>query len=226
MFTGSADRTVLPAVGAKIAPFYALAGLPSAAIHVEATVPAGHGFATENGPVACGDTAPPFVNKCDLDQAREILDFVHGPLQPAAATTQAPMAFDQTRYLKSPEPRGMAETGWVYIPSACRAGEPCRVHIVFHGCLQNAEAVGDAVTVGTGYNRWGRVQPCRRTLSADPRELEQPQRLLGLVGLYVAPSMPPSAASRWRPCTACSWRSPDRPTRAKVRPAPVTSRGT
>ena len=104
--------------------------------------------------MACGDTAPPFVNKCGLDQAREILDFVHGPLQPAAATPQAPMEFDQTRYLKSPEPRGVAETGWVYIPSACRAGEPCRVHIVFHGCLQNAEAVGDAVTVGTGYNRW------------------------------------------------------------------------
>jgi hypothetical protein len=154
VFSGRADRTVLPAVSAKIPPFYALAGLPSAAVHFEGTVPAGHGFATKDGPVPCGTTAAPFVNDCDLDQARDILDFLHGPLQPAATTTRAPIAFDQARYLTDPEPRGMAATGWAYVPMACRDGEPCRVHIVFHGCKQNAESVDDAVIVGAGYNRW------------------------------------------------------------------------
>jgi hypothetical protein len=123
-------------------------------LRFEGSVPAGHGFATEDGPVPCGSTAAPFVNDCDLDQARDILDFLDGPLQPAATVTLAPMAFDQARYLTSPEPRGVAETGWVYVPSACRDGTPCRVHVVFHGCKQNAESVGDAVIVGAGYNRW------------------------------------------------------------------------
>ncbi len=154
VFAGSADRTVLPEVGARVPEFYALAGVPAAAVRLETGVAAGHGFATEDGPVACGTTAPPFVNDCDLDQAGEVLAFLQGPLQPRAAEVPEPAAFDQGRYLPSPGPRGLAETGWVYVPASCAAGASCRVHIVFHGCKQNAERVGEAVTVGAGFNRW------------------------------------------------------------------------
>ncbi|MFO1049392.1 MAG: polyhydroxybutyrate depolymerase [Geminicoccaceae bacterium] len=154
VFSGTEDRTVQPAVSAKIPAFYALAGLPAAAVRFEGNVPAGHGFVAESGPVACGDTGAPFVNDCDLDQAGENLSFLAGPLSPPAPSKVAPEAFDQTRYLTHPEPRGMAETGWIYVPSACRGGAPCRVHVVFHGCRQDTESVGDAVTLGAGYNRW------------------------------------------------------------------------
>lgn len=154
VFSGTADRTVLPAVSAKIPLFYGRSGLPTAAMRLVGDVPAGHGFATADGPVACDDTKAPFINDCNLDQAGEILDFLGGPLRPPVATVAAPLAFDQTRYLADPEPRGMADTGWVYVPAACRDGAPCRVHVVFHGCKQNAESVEDAVTVGAGYNRW------------------------------------------------------------------------
>ena len=87
---------------AKIAPFYALAGLPATALRLEAAVPAGHGFATEDGPVACGTTATPVRERLRLDQAREILAFLRGPLQPAAAAVPDPVAFDQSRYLAEP----------------------------------------------------------------------------------------------------------------------------
>jgi Esterase PHB depolymerase len=107
----------------------------------------------EDGPVACGDTGPPFVNDCDLDQAREALAFLQGSLNPPG-TPSKPSRFDQRLYLPDPEPRGMAETGWVYVPAGCARGDPCRVHVVFHGCKQGAELVGEAVTVGAGYNRW------------------------------------------------------------------------
>lgn len=48
----------------------------------------------------------------------------------------------------------MARTGYAYVPAACAAGQPCRLHIAFHGCDQSAEVVGNAFYLDTGYNRW------------------------------------------------------------------------
>lgn len=49
----------------------------------------------------------------------------------------------------------MDASGYVYIPGTC-AGDArgCAVHVVFHGCKQEAVAVHDAVYRGVGYNRW------------------------------------------------------------------------
>jgi poly(3-hydroxybutyrate) depolymerase len=154
VFTGTADETVLPAVGAKIPAFYAAADVPAANIRLDADVDAGHGFVAEDGPVPCARTGPAFVNDCDLDQARAILEHVYGSLDPPAATTRPLAEFDQTAYLANPEAKGMAETGWVYVPASCASGETCRVHVAFHGCKQSFERVGDAVVEGTGFNRW------------------------------------------------------------------------
>jgi poly(3-hydroxybutyrate) depolymerase len=154
VFAGTADETVLPAVGAKIPAFYAAAGVPAANIRLGADVDAGHGFVTEDGPVPCARTASPFVNDCDLDQARAILEHVYGPLNPPAASTPAPVEFDQTAYLANPESRGMAETGWAYVPASCASGETCRAHVAFHGCKQSFERVDDAFVEGAGFNRW------------------------------------------------------------------------
>jgi Esterase PHB depolymerase len=145
---------VLPAVATTVPTFYAGAGVPVGSVRLEAGVAAGHGFATTDGPVACDVTGPPFVNDCDLDQAREILSVLTGPLQPPTTAIPAPAAFDQARYLADPEPRGMPPGGRVYVPATCAAGETCRVHIVLHGCQQTEATVGEAVTVGAGYNRW------------------------------------------------------------------------
>ena len=145
---------MLPEVAAQVQAFYVGAGLPPSAVRFEAGLAAGHGFAVLDGPVACAVTGPPFVNDCDLDQAGELLAFLIGPMQPPAAAAPAPVAFDQRPYRPSPGPRGMAETGYVYVPAACAAGEACRAHVVFHGCKQSAEQVGDAVTAGAGFNRW------------------------------------------------------------------------
>ena len=154
LFSGTADRTVLPAVAATVPAFYAALGVPAGSVQAETGMAAGHGFATTDGPVACDLTGPPFVNDCDLDQAGAILAQLVGPLQPAAAATGAPARFDQARYLADPLPRGMAAEGRVYVPASCAAGALCRVHILFHGCQQSEAAVGAAVTVGAGYNRW------------------------------------------------------------------------
>jgi poly(3-hydroxybutyrate) depolymerase len=47
----------------------------------------------------------------------------------------------------------MAEEGVVYIPDACLPGG-CRVHVVYHGCAQNRDTVGDAFVKKTGFPRY------------------------------------------------------------------------
>jgi poly(3-hydroxybutyrate) depolymerase len=48
----------------------------------------------------------------------------------------------------------MLESAYLYVPQSCKFGESCGVHIVFHGCSQSSESVGDAFAVGSGYNEW------------------------------------------------------------------------
>lgn len=47
----------------------------------------------------------------------------------------------------------MDDTGYAYIPQACRAGG-CAVHLAFHGCRQGASVVGPAFYGRTGYNEF------------------------------------------------------------------------
>jgi len=51
---------------------------------------------------------------------------------------------------------GLADTGWVYVPTACTPTARCRVHVVFHGCKQYAgnPEVREAVYKNAGYNEW------------------------------------------------------------------------
>ena len=59
-----------------------------------------------------------------------------------------------------PQSIGLADTGFLYVPIGClpqgQSQEPCRVHVVFHGCQQYAgnPKVGKAVIERAGYNRW------------------------------------------------------------------------
>jgi len=39
------------------------------------------------------------------------------------------------------------------VPKACESGH-CRVHVAFHGCRQNAQAIGERFAREAGYNRW------------------------------------------------------------------------
>jgi hypothetical protein len=48
----------------------------------------------------------------------------------------------------------MASSGYAYVPAACAAGQSCKLHVAFHGCLQSASVVGTAYYQNAGYNRW------------------------------------------------------------------------
>lgn len=92
---------------------------------------------------------------CDYDQAGDLLQHIYGPLEPPVADPSGQLIeFDQAAFLPKPKSHGMDDTGLVYVPAACAAGEACRVHIAFHGCKQTSALIGDRFRTTTGYRRW------------------------------------------------------------------------
>jgi poly(3-hydroxybutyrate) depolymerase len=151
-FSGSRDRTVARPVVEAAARFYALFGTKNIPIVAR---PAGHAMVTEDAGTACGTTEPPFINDCDYDAAGALLAQLLGPLKPAASKEGGRLvAFDQKSFADgTPYAISMADSGYVYVPTACLSAR-CAVHVVFHGCRQNADAVGDQFVRQAGYNRW------------------------------------------------------------------------
>jgi poly(3-hydroxybutyrate) depolymerase len=152
LYSGTQDQTVVQAVMDDLKTYYA-SFVPAANIVYKNTLGSGHGMITDDFGGACADTAAPFVNDCNFDLAGALLQQLYGPLNArnAGALSGNFVQFDQTAFVSG---HGMASTGWLYVPASCAAGESCRLHVAFHGCLQNAADVGEQFVRDTGYNRW------------------------------------------------------------------------
>ena len=119
---------------------------------------AGHAMISvaDGKPNACNTSEPPYINRCgDFDAPGELLRHLLGKLEPARVPEPASLqAFDQRPFIGGlPADISMAEQGFVYVPSACRAGG-CRVHVAFHGCQQSEDKIGRRFVEGAGYNPW------------------------------------------------------------------------
>ncbi len=121
----------------------------------------------------CSTTGGKFINACPdpnkangglYDAAGVALQMFYGALQrtPLDKLSAQPQAFSQVPFLKNrdgspvkkPESIAMDSTGYVYVPASCQAGESCRLHIAFHGCLQGRGAIGTSFVEGAGVNEW------------------------------------------------------------------------
>jgi poly(3-hydroxybutyrate) depolymerase len=160
LFSGTKDKTVEQSVMNGTRDFYVAAGVPAASLRYVNTTPAGHAFISPRFGNGCAVSEAPYVNECTkakvlYDQPGAILTHIYGKLKPKAATLSAqPLPFDQTEF-PGAVISGMAPSGYVYIPARCQGGAAkCPVHVVFHGCLQSAAMVGDAVYGRLGYNAW------------------------------------------------------------------------
>ena len=159
LFHGRADFTVWQPVVASTVEFYTAPeiGVLAGAIRFNRdAIAAGHGFVSPDFGVDCDRSAPPFVNHCAFDQPGETLDWLYGHLAARVAEPVGEIrAFDQREFFPDHRPHALGDTGYLYLPPACAAaGAGCRLHVVFHGCRQNAGAVGDAVYAHAGYNNW------------------------------------------------------------------------
>lgn len=121
----------------------------------------------------CPTTGNKFINACTdqpavsgqlYDAAGAALQWFYGPLTRTDTVKLGaqPQPFSQLSYLKTrggkaaakPDEIAMGETGYVYIPQACQQGQPCRLHIAFHGCMQSATSIGTDFVSGAGVNEW------------------------------------------------------------------------
>ena len=103
----------------------------------------------------CGSSEPPYLGHCGFDAAGMIFEKLFGAAPAAAGSADGELRrFDQRALDGEDEDSYLAETGYIYVPKSCLAGERCGVLVAFHGCKQNADAVGEAFVRDGGFNRW------------------------------------------------------------------------
>lgn len=149
LYSGNDDQTVTRPVVEAAKAFYDRAGVALGNVTLVKGA-GGHAFITEEGGAACGLSEGPYVSDCNYDQARAILGWMYGPLEPASAEPQGEFfVFDQDAFSEPGD--SFADEGVVYIPSTCRSEPGCRVHVALHGCRQSRESVGDTFIKDTGF---------------------------------------------------------------------------
>ncbi len=159
LFSGTRDETVPQAVMNTLSDYYH-EFVNTDNINYVNDIAAGHGMITEDaGNMACEITATPFINDCDYDSAGELLKHIYGDvlLPPGDWENEALMEFDQVEFTTDIESASLNDTGYVFVPERCRAGQPCRLHVAFHGCRQHVSAIGDTFYKQAGYNEWAQA---------------------------------------------------------------------
>lgn len=152
LFSGTADGVVTRTVVDQTAAFYQRAGMPKSNIRYVHNVKAGHAILTDRATdLDCAATAAPFINNCRFNQAHDILAHLYPGLQPAADRVGGRLLrFSQAEFAPTKK-TGLGEIGYAYVPPSCQR-ERCAVHIVFHGCAQGQDVIGDRFATSTGYN--------------------------------------------------------------------------
>lgn len=152
LFSGTLDSVIKTPVMDDLKTYYQ-SYVPGANIVYKKDLASEHAMVTDDYGSGCSVKGAPYINDCNYDLAGEILKQIYGPLNPrnSGVATGTFTEFDQTPFISG---HGMATTGWVYTPQVCMTGASCRVHLVLHGCKQNAADVGQQYVRNTGYNRW------------------------------------------------------------------------
>lgn len=162
LFHGYNDAVVSQSVTDSAAAYYShYLGAASGNLFYQTTLGAGHSLvvalAGDKKLDACDANAAPYIDQCGYDQAGIILQHIYGALNaPATQLSGEIKSFDQAAYAGADDADllSLADKGFVYVPAACARGQPCRVHVVLHGCHQDVGTLGRLFVETTGYNRW------------------------------------------------------------------------
>ena len=105
-------------------------------VKTEYTIAAEHSMPTNiETNQACSKNASPFINYCGYDGAFETLSHISSK---APLNAPGEMNPDNLFFYKQKSVKGMASTGYAYVPEACQAEvNDCHIHVAIHGCRQN-----------------------------------------------------------------------------------------
>jgi hypothetical protein len=161
LFSGYNDGAVLRPAMDAVAAYYEHY-IDASNIFYKTNNRAPHALITNDYGGQCLSIDHDFINNCNYDMTGLLLQHIYGSLNPPTSSglSGSILAFDQGEFVVGGNPRsvGLADTGYVYVPVACNTqNSACRVHVFFHGCLQYAGRVGDAVYKHGGYNKWADV---------------------------------------------------------------------
>ncbi len=157
---GRADQTVAEAVSRDAAALYRKlqAVQPSLEVEWDGARNFGHNLPLAATGDDCVTSKPPFLGHCGLDAAGEIFAQLYGTPKRQADTARGELrTFNQQAFVPGDADAYLADTGYVYLPRECLSGEKCGVLVAFHGCQQNAAAVGEKFVREAGFNRWADV---------------------------------------------------------------------
>jgi hypothetical protein len=160
---GKDDALVAPAVAEAGAHFYeqlrdGTPGLQDMQVDDDGQRAFAHNLPVIASGDDCDKSVAPYLGHCGFDAAGEIFAQMFGkPAHEATSAHGELRTFDQDALRPDGADAFMASTGYVYLPPACLAGKSCGVVIAFHGCKQNADAVGEAFVKDAGFNRWADV---------------------------------------------------------------------
>jgi len=158
LFSGTLDQTVPTRVMDVVHSYFLHYANSPSNVSWKADLPAEHAMPTQDHGHHCSYFGTPYINKCTYDAAGKILEWIYGPdINPS---TSGPIQgslirFDQSEFTNGPPVLSAMDTsGWVFVPKDCERGEPCKVHVAFHGCAQGQSLVGTAFVKHAGFNEW------------------------------------------------------------------------
>jgi poly(3-hydroxybutyrate) depolymerase len=157
MLSGAADSVVPQPVMNDLNTYYRHY-VDANRIFYKRNLNAEHAMPTDSFGNNCLNLGSPYINNCGYDAAGELLKWIYGPLAARSSGNPAGrfVAFDQSEFLSLPGWHGMANTGYLYVPPGCDGNnaQGCRLHVAFHGCLQDLDDIGMTFVRRAGYNAW------------------------------------------------------------------------
>lgn len=151
LYSGTKDTVVKSGSMEKLETYYKHY-ITSGSINSSFSVASEHGMPTLDYGNECGHLGEPFIQNCDYDGAGIILKQVLPKVAPAGtASKDNLLTFDQTPF--GSDDALLYHEGYVYIPDGCKNNATqCSLHVVFHGCEQGPEFIGNTYAMHTGYN--------------------------------------------------------------------------
>ncbi len=155
LLSGTNDSVVPQAVMSNLYRYYEHF-IKADQLQFKKDLPAQHAMVADTFGEECTHLGKPFINNCGYDAAGNLLEHIYGSMNPrnGGPPTGNLVRFSQAEFLSDPEAHSMDTTGWLYVPSSCAKGEPCRVHIALHGCQQGQKSVSTQFVEHAGYNAW------------------------------------------------------------------------